>query len=274
MKKYWKILFGFTAVFGGLLGMYAFAGYAEYQMMAEVCSTLFHLPLLVLLPMLFAPRFGVFFGTAVKSVKEFYIVGFAVFALSLAVLFLPIPMIAEEWSIMRILVVTLFPAMFVELTFCIGVLWEKNRKYYDDTDVIVALQQLRGVWTYAVFVLAFALQSILIPRIGYPIDNDDQEFFWFVFIWFPAMFVHPIICAVLGWKIKSRYRISKERGLVFGFLVFFLFTGIFAIASWGMQPNLVYLILYNGAYWLLPAAITGIAFTAPLLFRKNKVTKI
>lgn len=62
MKKYRKILFGFTAAVGGLLGVYAFAGLAEYQMTAEVCSTLFHLPLFILLPMLFAPRFGAYLG--------------------------------------------------------------------------------------------------------------------------------------------------------------------------------------------------------------------
>lgn len=273
MKKYWGILLSGTAIVGGLFGLYAFAAYQENQIVAEACSTLFHLPMLSLLPLFLSPLFGTFVGSKIKEKKQIYHLSIGVFALSLSVLFIPIPMISGEWSIFKILAVTLFPAVLSVLTFRIGTLWGRHRAYYADTYVVHALRQMRSVWIYFLLVFSFALESILIPSVGYPKDPNDQEFFFF-FIWYPFLFIHPIICAVLGWNIKRRYDISFERGLAFSLLVFFLFAGVEAfvlLALSGSHQSFLlglWCPLQKFLYWLLPGAVTGVAFAIGLVHRK------
>lgn len=269
----WGILLGTAAAVGGLFGIYAFAAYQENQIVAEACSTLFHLPMLSLLPLFLSPLFGTFVGSKIKEKKQIYYFSISVFALSLSVLFIPIPMISGEWSIFKILAVTLFPAVLSVLTFRIGTLWGQHRAYYADTYVVHALRQMRSVWIYFLLVFSLALESILIPRVGYPKDPNDQEFLFF-FIWYAFLFVNPMVCAILGWNLKRRNRISFERGLAFSLLVFFLFAGVEAFVllalSGSYRPFLLGLWcpLQKFLYWLLPGAVTGVAFAIGLVHRR------
>lgn len=275
-QKAWGILLGTAAAVGGLFGIYAFASSEENQIFAEGCSTLFHLPMLSVLPLLFCPLLGAFAGARIQDKKHLHGLSVGILFLFLSVFFIPIPMIAGEWSVLKILAVTLFPTVLCVLTFRIGTLWGRHKTDYADTYVVQAVRQLRGVWIYFLLVFSLAMESILIPRVGYPKDPDDQKFLFF-FIWYAFLFVNPPVCAVLGWTLKRRNRISFERGAGFSLLVFFLFAGVEAFVLLNLNDSYkpfllgLWYPLQNFLYWLLPGAVSGAAFAIGLLLRRNRV---
>ncbi len=276
MKKYWGILLSGTVIVGVLFGLYAFAAYHGNDIYAGECSSLFHLPFLTLLPLLFAPEFGAAIGRNVQVPKNRNLFFTAFFLLSLFVLTVPIPFIAKAWSIYRILAATLLPAALSALTFRIGMLWGRKYAAFANADIVIALRQLHAVLIYAILLFSIAFQETLIPKFGMPIQLYDQSFLVGVCIWFPAYFVHPIVCAVLGWRIKSKYYVSNKRGLVLGLCVFVLFVGLSAFYYMQVSPlplvlRLWWLIQDYWAFWLIPAAVNAMIFTAALLIRKNKI---